>query len=111
MACESEPGWRLLKRHVWSLRQSCRPAPEVRSTGNTKRPGLRGLPEDRLSLGAPASMSYMRPRWLLRLVSEPARQKTLLSNGAPDRAIIRARRGLALVLRGRNFCLNLEGVK
>lgn len=79
---------------------SGRSASEGDPSGHPERPGLRGLPENRRFLGASAPVPDMRPRWLLRLLAEPAREKTLPCKRPPDRPVLRAGRGLALVLCG-----------
>ncbi len=72
---------------------------------DTRRPplgaGLRGLPEDRGHVGTPARMPLLRARRLLRLEQEQARNQALPGKRPPDRAILPARGGLDLVLRGR----------
>ena len=62
---------------------------------------LRGVPEDRRPLGAPAHVRDLREDRLLRLVAEPARVPARARGRAPDRPLRRARRGLELVLRRR----------
>src|SRR6266487_1386229 len=63
---------------------------------------LHGVPENRRPLGPPARMPVMRARGLLRLLAEPARDRALPRDHPPDRPLLRARRGLALVLPGRD---------
>src|SRR5688572_2551799 len=61
------------------------------------------MPEDRRRLGPPPALSHLRPRRLLRLVEEQARDEALSRDETPDRQVVRARRGLALVLRRRDL--------
>ena len=63
--------------------------------------GLRGLPEDRRRLAAPAHLPDVRARRLLRQLAEQARERPRLAR-ASDHPLARARRGLVLVLRGRD---------
>src|SRR3954467_8371341 len=67
--------------------------------------GLRGVPAHRLALGPPAPLPDLRPRRLLRLVAEPPRAPARPHRRPPDRALVPAGRGLALVLRGRDVRL------
>src|SRR5260370_16525941 len=68
--------------------------------GKTFRPGLRRLPEDRRLVGAPAPMSFLRTRRLLRFVEEQACHQTFSHQQAPVDPVLRTRRELAMVLRG-----------
>jgi Sodium/hydrogen exchanger family len=62
---------------------------------------VRGLRPRRLHrLGAPAQVPGVRAHGLLRLVAAQARQRALRRDRAPGDAVGRARRGVALVLRG-----------
>ena len=63
---------------------------------------LRGVPENRRHLGAPAHVPGVRPCGLLRLVKEPPRARPLPRHAAPADSIRRARRRLALVLHRRD---------
>ena len=67
-------------------------------------PSARGC-EDCLKIGRPlgasAAVPDLRARRLLRLVEEQARARPLPRDEAPDRPVLRAGRGLALVLRRR----------
>ena len=69
--------------------------------GATERAGLRRLPAYRRHLGPLASVHDVRPRRLLRLLAQPARDEALSPDHASHRALARARRGLGLVLPGR----------
>src|SRR4029453_19145310 len=61
---------------------------------------LRGVPGRRRHLGAPAAVPAVRSRRLLRLLAGPARIQALRRRGPPGDAQLRARRVVALVLRG-----------
>jgi hypothetical protein len=63
---------------------------------------LRGLPEDRRAVGSPQGVLGLRARRLLRFEPQPPRLRPLPLHGAPHRQVVRARRKLALVLRGRD---------
>ncbi len=58
--------------------------------GGTVRPRLRGVPADRCRLGAPADLHVVRARRLLRLLTQPPRDRPpppdRLSDGAEHRA-------------------------
>jgi hypothetical protein len=60
-------------------------------------------------MGAFAPLPDMRSCRLLRLLSASARQKAFSQKSASDRPVLRARRGLALVLRPRNVRLTPDG--
>src|SRR4051794_41147792 len=62
---------------------------------------MRGVPATGLTVGAPAAVPDLRPRRLLRLLAAEARQRARARHRASDRGVVRARGGLALVLRGR----------
>ena len=62
------------------------------------------------SLGPPPPVPHLRPRGLLRLLAEPARATPRAHARPPDRPVLPARRGLALVLRGREVRLRREVV-
>jgi monovalent cation:H+ antiporter-2, CPA2 family len=62
---------------------------------------LRGLPRARRRVGAPARLPGVRVRRLLRRLQEPPRHRALPRRGPPGDRVARARRGLALLLRGR----------
>src|SRR5207245_128008 len=64
---------------------------------------MRGLSENRRHLGPPATVPHVRPRRLLRFVQEQACDEALPGRTSPDRPVVGAGRGLALVLRGRNL--------
>jgi hypothetical protein len=61
--------------------------------------GMRGMPAIRGSLGASEAVPELRSRGVLRFLPEPARDQALSFDRSPDRRVLRARRGLALVLR------------
>jgi hypothetical protein len=71
------------------------------------REGLRGLPEDRRSVGPPSALSLMRSRRMLRQLAQPPRHQTFSRHKAPHRQIVRAGRGLALVLCGSDRSLRV----
>src|SRR5216683_1798308 len=77
--------------------RSSRPGPG----GHRQRGRLRGLPQDRGSLGAPATVHDLRTRRLLRQLAEQTRDRSFPSRPPRDHEIVRAGRGLGLVLRGR----------
>src|SRR5688500_3378044 len=52
-------------------------------------------------MAASATVPHVRARRVLRLVAAAACSRARLRSGSPDRAVLRARRGLALVLRRR----------
>src|SRR5688572_14666979 len=56
------------------------------------------MPEDRLAVGAPAAVSHLRPRRLLRFLAEQARPAPRIRGRPPDRSVLPSGRGLALVL-------------
>src|SRR4051812_9963571 len=68
--------------------------------------GLRGLPEDRVTLGAPARVPELRTCRLLRLLAQPSRPRARRDDEPRRGALVRAGRGLALVLRGRDARLS-----
>src|SRR3954467_4130116 len=68
--------------------------------------GLRGLPEDRVTLGAPARVPELRTCRLLRLLAQPSRPRARRDDEPRRGALVRAGRGLALVLRGRDAGLS-----
>ena len=102
---------RLAARSPTRPSPSCRGSPEWPSCTHldqilvTELPGddrrLRGVPEDRRPLGAPAHVHDLREDRLLRLVAEPPRARGTRRGRAPDRPLGRAGRGLELVLRRR----------
>src|SRR5438477_1725921 len=63
---------------------------------------LRGVPEDRRLVGAPAHVSGLREDRLLRQLAEQARDGALPRDLASDHPLGRARRGLVVVLRRRD---------
>src|SRR5438034_8007157 len=63
--------------------------------------GLRGLPRDRLALGASAHVPDLRQDRLLRLITEPARPQARGRRRSSARPFRRAGRGLELLLRRR----------
>ncbi|CAA9521102.1 MAG: Isopeptidase T, partial [uncultured Thermoleophilia bacterium] len=66
-----------------------------------ERRRLRGLPPHRRVVGPPAPLPLVRPRRLLRLVAQPARDRARADERSSDHRVDRARRELALVLRRR----------
>src|SRR5262249_9482958 len=64
--------------------------------------GLRGVPAQRRAVGACPALPRVLASRLLRLLEEPARDEALLVEPASHRALARAGRELALVLRGRD---------
>src|SRR4051794_36213995 len=75
------------------------PAPRPHPAGGAAdAAGLRGVPSDRLAVGPSAPLPDLRARRLLRLLAEPPRASPRPHGRAPDRPVLRARRGLALVL-------------
>src|SRR5262245_11236264 len=59
------------------------------------------MPCDGGALGSSPPLHRMRARRLLRQLAEQARDCTLPREVAPDRAVVRTRRRLVLLLRGR----------
>src|SRR5688572_8998949 len=59
------------------------------------------MPAQRVALVASAPVLDVRPRRLLRLVAEPPCAPARARHRPPDRAVLRAGRGLAVVLRRR----------
>jgi hypothetical protein len=64
-----------------------------------ERARVRGLSEDGRRVGSPAPLPHVRPRRLLRQLEEQARDEALPLVGPPHNPLLRARRGLGLVLR------------
>ena len=62
---------------------------------------LRGVPEERHAVGSPAAVPGLRPRGLLRQLARPPRHPPLQDRRAPGHRVLRARRAVGLVLRGR----------
>ena len=60
---------------------------------------LRRVFEDGQQVGASTPLPELRPRRLLRFVSKPARDEALPCDRSPDRVVLRAGRGLVVVLR------------
>src|SRR3989304_2828567 len=69
--------------------------------GHAERRRLRGLPEDRLPVGPPAPVPDVREGRLLQRLPEPALAAPLPRLRPPDDPVLRARRGLDVVLPGR----------
>src|SRR5579863_7771499 len=63
---------------------------------------MRGLPGDRGTMGALAHLSDMRPRRLLRLVSQSPRHRSLSRHAPPRHHIRRGRRDVGVLLPGRS---------
>jgi hypothetical protein len=74
---------------------SQRPAPLRR----TARIRLRGMSRDGRRMGTPTRLPHLRPRRLLRLVEEPARDEALSHDRHPVIQSDGAGRGLEVVLR------------
>src|SRR5215216_2167227 len=79
--------------------QPPRPDRDPRAAGRDRR--LRGVPEDRRPLGAPADVPDMREDRLLRLIPQPARQPPCPRGRSSGLAVRRAGRGLVVVRRRR----------
>ncbi|CAN5759399.1 hypothetical protein BH24GEM1_BH24GEM1_12400 [soil metagenome] len=73
-------------------------SPRPPGASGTTRQGMRGVPRDRRPLGPPAPLPQLRPRGLLRQLLGQARHAALPCLPAPRRPVVRARRGLGLVL-------------
>src|SRR5262249_27032228 len=58
----------------------------------------RGVSEDRIAVGAPASLPHLWSRRLLRQLPEPPRDQTLPEDRAPDHRRLRSAGGVGLVL-------------
>src|SRR5580693_6180029 len=83
-----------------------RSAPEPGPPGVAADPGrLPGMPHAGVRVGAPAPVPDLRARGLLRLFAAPSRAGPRLRGRSPDRPVVRAGRGLALVLCRRNLRL------
>jgi len=67
-----------------------------------ERQRLRGVPADGNALGPSAAMYRVRSHRLLRQLPRPPRDRALPFRGAPDHPVVRARRGLVLLLRRRH---------
>src|SRR6476469_10845874 len=63
------------------------------------------MPAARHTVGTPAVVPDLRARGLLRFFTHAARPGACSFDRAPDRAVLRARRELALVLCPRELCL------
>src|SRR5438309_8395005 len=57
-------------------------------------------------MGAPTPVPRVRPRRLLRLLSQPTRDQALPQGRSPAGRVLRARRGVGVVLRGRGLFRN-----
>src|SRR5438270_4256002 len=75
------------------------PRPHFESPAQDER--LRGVPENGRHLGAPSPLRSLRPRRLLRLLEEQARDQALSRYGTPGDQVARARRELDVLLSGR----------
>jgi hypothetical protein len=76
-------------------------APEADPESDAERGGLHGLPEERGRLGTPAAVHGVRSRRLLRQFEEQARPSALPRDEALNHPVVRTRRELDVVLRGR----------
>src|SRR4051794_31153732 len=68
--------------------------------------GVRRVPASGHALGTPAAVPHLRACRLLRLVADEARAAARPYDRTSHRPVVRARRGLALVLRRRNLRLS-----
>src|SRR4051812_8347471 len=66
-----------------------------------QRARLRRVPRGRWLVAPPAPLHRVWPRGLLRFLAQHPRHQARAGHGARDRAVVRAWRGLVLVLRGR----------
>src|SRR4051812_45425225 len=73
-----------------------------RREGTQDATGLRRVPEDRRHLGAPPPLPGMWTRRLLRRLAQQARDKTFPRDETSDQPLVRAGRGLGLLLRRRH---------
>ena len=74
-------------------------APEARGRRcHPEQRRLRGLPPHRQPVAAPAHVHVLRPRRLLRQLAQPARHRPLPSQRSSDHSVLRARRGLVVLL-------------
>src|SRR5919198_3174166 len=74
-------------------------APRPGAGGDAERRRVRGVSEDGRRVGAPAPVPQLRARRLLRQLEEQARDEALPLFGPSHRPVLRAGRGLELVLR------------
>src|SRR6267154_1855993 len=63
---------------------------------------MRGLPADRRFVDSPPALHGLRARGLLRQLEEQARHRPFLTRRTSDHSVIRAGRGLGLVLHRRD---------
>src|SRR5690349_69456 len=66
---------------------------------------MRGLPENRRFVGPSKDVPGLRPCGLLRFLAQSARNRAFSPDGSSDRPVSRARRRLALVLRGQRLSI------
>jgi len=105
-ALSAQHGVKRIPREDGRHADADRSAPEPRPPGDAADPRwLPGMPGPGVRVGAPASVPDLRARGLLRLFATAARARPRLRRRAPDRPVVRARRGLALVLCRRNLRL------
>ncbi|CAA9477227.1 MAG: hypothetical protein AVDCRST_MAG30-546, partial [uncultured Solirubrobacteraceae bacterium] len=71
--------------------------PDPRRPSGARR-GVRGVPEDRRLVDAPARVPDLREDRLLRRLAQPPRDRPRARDGASDHPLRRARRGLVLLL-------------
>ena len=88
--------------------KSCTHLDEIDAAAAALVARLRGLPRDGWPLAAPADVPRVRPRRLLRLVAQQARDRPLQEHRPPARLVVRAGRELALVLRRRGRLRSLR---
>src|SRR3989442_5824704 len=92
-------GVRCLSRHGYAERRMHASRPDPGSDAVLR--WLRGLPEDRSLVGAPARMHDLWARWVLRLIAQSPCLASRQDLGTSDLEVVRARRGLDVVLRRR----------
>ena len=84
-----------------NARAPVRPPRHRRPQTDPQRSRLQGVPRDGSALAPPAPLPRVRARRLLRLVAEHARDEALPRHRASPRPLVRARRGVVVVLRRR----------
>jgi hypothetical protein len=76
----------------------CRHDEFFRSRGSTERDRLRGVSRVWGLVAAPTAVCGVRPHWMLRQLSQPARDRACELFRSPSNPQLRARRGLVLEL-------------